>query len=279
MDARPAVRRLAAGIGYLAGRRVDGGNTPDRPDWPDFLAQFHTQRPAITERLLARADRSAYAWLTEALRAEPGVVLDLACGSAPTRDLMPTTRWLGMDSSPAELAAAAAAGRGPLVRASADALPLTGNSVDAVCAAMCLPVVTPLGAVLTELERVLRTGAPLVALVPSAHLGASPRAWLGWFRVMSALGVRSQPWPNPDARDGLAKILRARGWHIESDERKAFRLDLPDPASWELLVDALYLPGIDGGRLAEARAALGNRARPGQFLTLPLRRVIARAPA
>lgn len=259
-----------------AARRND--NVPGTPtDWPRYLAGFHTERPAITERLLARANRSPYAWLVAPLRSVDGLVLDLACGSAPTRDLLPAARWLGLDSSPAELAAAAVAGRSPLVRACAAALPVANGSVDAVCAAMSLPVVTPLGDVLAELRRVTRPGAILTALVPSRP-GSSAAAWLGWLRVMRALGVRDQPWPNPQARDGLAKILRAHGWKVESDRREIFRLDLPSAESWELLVDALYLPGLDEQRIIDAKRALARRARPGRTLALPLRRVVARMP-
>lgn len=272
-----AVPFLVASIGYLSGRRVHPADADKSVDWPRYLGRFHAQRPAITERLLARADRSPYAWLVEPLRSESGVVLDLACGSAPTRDVLTTARWLGLDSSPAELAAAAAAGRTPLVRARADALPLADGSVDAVCAAMCLPVVTPLEDVLAELRRVIRPDGTLAALVPS-RLGASPAAWLGWVRVMRALGVRGQPWPNPQARDGLAKILRAHDWQVESDHRETFLLDLSSAESWELLVDALYLPGLDEQRITDAKRALARRARPGRALPLPLRRVVARAP-
>lgn len=270
-----AVPFLVASIGYLSGRRAPRQDIPT--DWPRYLERFHTQRPAITERLLAQADRSPYAWLVEPLRCKSGLVLDLACGSAPTRDVLAKARWLGLDSSPAELTAAAAAGRTPLVRARADALPLANGSVDAVCAAMCLPVVTPLEDVLTELRRVMRPGATLTALVPS-RLGASPTAWLGWLRVMRALGVRGQPWPNPQARDGLAKILRAHGWVVESDHREVFRLDLGSAESWGHLVDALYLPGLDEQRIIDAKRTLTRRERPGRALPLPLRRVVARAP-
>lgn len=268
---------LVASIGYLSGRRVPPPDTPDASGWRRYLAEFHDQRPAVTEHLLERADRSPYRWLAEPLQAVEGPILDLACGSAPTRKELRTSGWLGLDSAPSELAAAAKAGRGPLVLARADALPLEDASVDAVCAAMCLPVVTPLDDVLTELGRVMRPGARVAALVPS-RLGASPGAWLGWLRVLRALGVRDQPWPNPQARDGLAHLLRAHGMDVIADDRRVFTLDLSTPDSVELLVDALYLPGIDPQRVAHAKRVLAPRARPGRSLPLPLRRVVATVP-
>ncbi len=273
-----AVPFLVASIGYLSGRRIRAQPTPDAQGWQHYLAGFHDQRAAITERLLARADSSPYRWLAEPLQVASGPVLDLACGSAPTRPLLPQARWVGLDSSPGELAAARQAGRGPLLRARADALPLADHSVDAVCAAMCFPVLTPLDAALAELERVLRPGGMIAALVP-ARLGMAPSGLFGWMRVMRALGVRNQPWPNPEARDGLAKLLRARGIVIDSDERRVFSLDLSDPAGMALLIDGLYLPGVDAQRVTAAKRGLAAWARPGRRLPLPLRRVVAHVPA
>lgn len=268
---------VVASIGYLSGRRrVRPPDTIGTMDWQPYLADFHDQRPAITERLLALSKGSPYAWLVEPLRSD-GPILDLACGSAPTRDHLSTSRWIGLDSSPGELAHAASAGRGPLVQGRADALPLADRSFDAVCAAMCLPVVTPLDDVLAELRRVVRPGATLVALVPSRP-GASPTGWLRWLRVMRTLGIRDQPWPNPQARDGLPKLLRAAGLVVDSSQRRVFSLDMSSPAAVELLVDALYLPGVDERRIAQAKATLAARARPGHHMPLPLRRVVAHVP-
>lgn len=267
---------VVASVGYLSGRRRRPPRAPEATRWPRYLADFHDERPAITGRLLAHADSSPYAWLIEPLRSVDGPILDLACGSAPTRDHLRTARWIGLDSSPGELAAATTAGRGPLVRARADALPLADHSVAAVCAAMCLPVVTPLDQVLAELRRVMRPGATLVALVPS-HLGMSPVGWVGWLRVMRALGLRDQPWPNPQARGSVGDLLREQGFTIDSDERRVFTLELSSPAAIELLVDSLYLPGVDPWRIARAKSALAERGRPGHQLRLPLRRVVGRA--
>lgn len=252
----------------------------DTTPWPRYLARYHDDRPGITELLLGQAtDRRherPYSWLVEPLRGRPEMILDLACGSAPTRDLLRDERWLGVDLSAGELTRAAAAGRGPVVRGGADRLPIGAHSVGAVCAAMCLPVLTPLDEVLAEVKRVLRPGGVLVALVPS-------RLWfgrgsLGWWRVLRALGIRAQPWPNPQARDGLPKILRAHGFVVDASQRRVFRREIGDPRAAALLVDGLYLPGIAPDRVEAARAALTSWARPGRRLPFPLRRVVARLP-
>ncbi|MGW0732014.1 class I SAM-dependent methyltransferase [Streptomyces sp. NPDC002851] len=249
----------------------------DEWDWQRYVTAYHDSRPGITERLFRLADASPYAWLTDALPAEPGFVLDLACGSAPTRELLPRARWLGVDSSAGELAAAALAGRTPLVRARADALPVPSATVDTVCAAMCLPVLTPLPGVLGELRRVLRPGGTLAALVP-AQSGLSAAGILGWARVMGALRTVRQPWPNPRARDHLAGLLREAGFRVHSDERRVFTLALESAEAAALLADALYLPGLTARRATAARRSLARWARPGRRLELPLRRVVAELP-
>lgn len=69
----------------------------DLGDWDDYLSRYHGEHPAITERVLAgaaRRGRSPYEWLVEPIRQRRGPVLDLACGSAPTRDLLTETRAL-----------------------------------------------------------------------------------------------------------------------------------------------------------------------------------------
>jgi SAM-dependent methyltransferase len=179
----------------------------DQDGWRGYLAAYHDERPGITEEFLGRATLSPYAWLAEPLGGVDGLVLDLACGSAPLRPLLPRADWLGLDASPGELAAAARAGRGPLIQADAARLPLPDGSVAAVAAAMCLPVLTPLDQVLTEIRRVLRPGGVLAALVPSTR-GLSLAGAARWVRIMATLRTVRQPWPNPHARDGLASLLR-----------------------------------------------------------------------
>ncbi|UYQ65866.1 class I SAM-dependent methyltransferase [Streptomyces peucetius] len=246
----------------------------DEREWRRYLAAYHDDRPGITEEFFRRADTSPHAWLAEPLRASAGTVLDLACGTAPLRPLLPDAEWVGLDSSPGELAAAARLGRGPLLRASADALPLASSSLGAVCASMCLPVLTPLPRVLGEVERVLRPGGMLAVLVP-ARLGLDPRGLMGWARVMSALGVARQPWPNPQARDAAATVLRRAGFTVRSDERRVFTLVLETDDDAAVLVDGLYLPGLRPERAAAAKRVLGGWIRDGRTLPLPLRRVLA----
>lgn len=139
---------------------------------------------------------------------------------------------------------------------------------------MSLQVVTPLVDALAEITRVLRPGGLLVALVP-ARPGVTVRGWLGWARVLRALGVTSQPWPNPDACDGLARFLSRHGFTPISSERRSFRFPVRGADSAALLVESLYLPGTSAERIATAEQVLTSWARPGRWLPLPLRRVVA----
>lgn len=245
--------------------------------WRGYVTAFHDSRPAITERLLGLADSTPYDWLVEPLRTEPGPILDLACGSAPTRPLLPRARWAGLDSSSGELRHAATLGRGPLIRAGADALPIGTGTVSAVCAALCLQVITPLDAVLREARRVLRPGGMLAALVP-ARLTPWPGALLCWIRVFRALGITNLEWPEPRAVTALPRVLGQHGMQVCSSRRHQFSLQLSSPEHIDLLIDALYLPGVPAARVRAAQRTLHPWARPGRRLPLPLRRVVARTP-
>ncbi|MFH9071373.1 class I SAM-dependent methyltransferase [Streptomyces alboflavus] len=249
----------------------------DEQQWRRFLGHYHDTHAGITEQLLTLAEPLPYAWLAEPLHTTDGIVVDLACGSAPTRALLPDTPWVGVDSSAGELAEAARRGRLPLIRASADALPLRSGTVGAVCASMCLPVLTPLPRVLDEIRRVLRPGGTLAVLVPSQS-GLTPSGALAWIRVMTALRAVHQPWPNPQARDQLAALLGELGFAVRADEHRVFTLRLDTPEATALLVDGLYLPRLTPHRAQAAKRALAAWARPGRRIELPLRRVIAERP-
>lgn len=79
---------------------------------------------------------------------------------------------------------------------------------------------------------------------------------------MRALRIRSPSWPNPPAARNAATILRAHGFVVDADEHRAFRREITDPADAALLIDGLYLPGIDPSRVAAAQRTLAAWARP-----------------
>src|SRR5690349_5378934 len=137
--------------------------------WDEYVEGFHAARPGITESVLRRARDAGtgpYDWLAEVVPPR-GRVLDLGCGSAPLFPMLAGRSWIGLDTSGAELAAARAAGAGPLLRARASAIPLRDASVDVVVCSMSLMVTTPVAQVVAEIARVLRPGGLLAATIPT----------------------------------------------------------------------------------------------------------------
>ncbi len=237
-------------------------------DWAGFLAGFHEDRPGITEDLLslARVDGlTPYAWAGQAVPAG-GQVLDLCCGSAPLRDHLTPTSYVGIDLSAAELARAAARGV-PVVRADATRLPLADACVDAVVVSMALMLV-PLRQTLTEVGRVLRPGGVVVATLPAR--GPLPFGdLLRYGRLSLALRVRGHSYPN-DAE--LADFPSVAGLRVVDDSARVFVLDVDTVARADLLLDALYLPEVAPDRLAAARWVVARWV--GHRVAIPIRRIV-----
>ncbi len=251
---------------------ADGGS------WASYLEQFHESNPGITETVLGRARVDGidpYRWLADAVPSEArrsGAVLDLACGSAPMRHVLPMANWFGADRSPAELRRANTAGDGPLIRADADALPVPSRTIDAVVCSMALMIVAPLEEVLAEVARVLRPGGSLVALVPAE----SPVTILDRLRhlhLLLALRRRRFDYPNRLELDRPSQLFAVHGLSLEVDERRRFVTPL-DPEHAELLVRSLYLPGTTDARIGHAVQVARSWRHGG--VGIPLRRLVWR---
>ncbi|TQF02795.1 methyltransferase domain-containing protein [Kitasatospora acidiphila] len=245
-------------------------------DWAAYLDVFHQAHPGITEAVLRRAHADGttpYQWLAETVPAG-GVLLDLACGSAPMCAVLPpAVRYLGVDRSSAELAAARTADVGPLLRADATALPLASGSIDTVVCSMALMLLTPLPRALREIRRVLRRGGLLVATVP-----ATGPLRAGDYALAAALLLairRTLRYPNDRAMRHLPAALARAGLELRSDERRCFTLPLTRPDDGSLLLDSLYLPGLTP--TAHRRALRVLRAAHRTEVPIPLRRITARA--
>ncbi|MGQ0618285.1 MAG: class I SAM-dependent methyltransferase [Acidimicrobiia bacterium] len=166
--------------------------------WSDYVQHFHAQHPGITEHILSRCrshGTDPYRWCAETLAEHHGVVLDIACGSGP---MAPHLRaWIGADRSAAELAVAADAARGPLVRTSATRLAIANQATGAVVCSMAMQVIQPVDTALAEMARVLRPGGRAVLLVPTT----GPLGWrdaLRYTRLQAALRQRIR-YPNDRA--------------------------------------------------------------------------------
>jgi SAM-dependent methyltransferase len=221
--------------------------------WDAYLEHFHAERPGITESVLRRArDRGTgpYDWLAEVVPSR-GLVLDLGCGSAPLFHLLAGRSWIGLDTSAAELAAARAAGAGPLLRASAAAIPLPDASADVVTCSMSLMVATPVPRVVAEIARVLRPGG-----------------------LLAALG-RAPAYPAGPGMSRIPALLAGHGLRVTGDSRRRFGGRLHGPADAGLLLSSLYLPGVPAARQRIALAYLRFLALLGYEMPVPLRRVTA----
>jgi hypothetical protein len=62
---------------------------------------------------------------------------------------------------------------------------------------------------------------------------------------------------------------------VTANDRRTFTVPLATAADADLLIDALYLPGVADHRVRAARRRLAALARPGRRVALPLRRVVA----
>ncbi len=248
----------------------------DPENWPTYLRAFHRDRAGITERVLAQArDRglSPYAWVTEPVRAA-GFTLDLAGGSGALVGLLPTgTGTVLIDASVAELNLARRRGCGNSIQADATRLPLPDSSIDTVVCSMAL-MLLPLGDALGETRRVLRPGGLLVATIPATSpLTLSDRRH--YVRLLLALRQPGLRYPNDSALDRPVDLFTRAGLVLVADERRRFVLRIGDPATGQLLLDSLYLPGLTARRATAGRRVV--RRWTGVELGIPLRRLIARA--
>ncbi|ROO52016.1 methyltransferase family protein [Micromonospora sp. Llam0] len=178
-----------------------------------------------------------------------------------------------MDASAGELSAARGRGAGPLVRASAAALPVAGASVEVVVCSMALQVLAPLPAVLAEITRVLVPGGRLVATWPDRG-PLRPGDVLVLAGLLAVLG-RGLRYPNDAALRRLPDLLTGAGLRLVDDERRRFGYPLLDAAAADRFLASLYLPDLPGYRYRTARTALRGLARARLTVPVPVRRIVA----
>jgi SAM-dependent methyltransferase len=246
--------------------------------WVRYIASYHQAHPGITERALDHARHpsygTAYEWLARAVPRPTGDVLDLACGSCPVQPLLQPRRYLGVDTSAAELAAARAAGRGPVELGDATAIPSGDESFDVVVMSMALMLV-PEREALREIARVLRPGGSLVGMVPATGpivlrdvpaLIALAAPLLGPGRMPQRLSAMS-----------LGRLLIEAGLQPRTRHRLRFPFPIAAADDAELAVDSLYTPGRSDQQRLRAVALLRHIGR--RDLPVPLLRFTATKPA
>jgi SAM-dependent methyltransferase len=245
-----------------------------RGAWDAYVRDFHNDKPGITEAVLTRGrcdDQTPYEWLTEGI-ADQDQVLDLACGSAPTRCLAGNT-WIGLDASLAELAAAGADAAGHVVQGDLVRLPFRSEVSDVIICSMALMLIDPLAEALGEIRRVLHPGGVLRLLLPAdGPLTGGDRA--GYAALAVALGTTT-PFPPSPVRHSLGQALGDAGLIIIADHARRFAYPIHSSEAAARLVDSLYLPAVSPRRRHIARLIAARW--PTVDLGIPLRRVVATA--
>lgn len=169
--------------------------------------------------------------------------------------------------------AARSAGAGPLLRASASAIPLRDASIDVVVCSMSLMVITPLPPVIAEITRVLRPGGLLAATIPAAGPLRPPD--LAVVAGLIAVLGRAPGYPAGRGLPRIPALLPGCGLRVTADTRRRFGYRLRGAADAGQLLSSLYLPGISGARARLARGYLRFLARLGYEMPVPLRRFTA----
>lgn len=251
------------------GRRVDAAQ------WRQYIGAYHDAHPGITETVLDQARHpllmTPHRWLAAAVPPTAQFVVDVACGSAPLRVHLPHHRYLGVDSSEAELNRAVAAGRHSVVRADALHLPVQTHAADALTVSMALMLLSVPDA-LDEFARVLRPGGTLALMLPAiwpVHIKDLPAVL-----VLSAALVGPGSMPQNLGRRRLSKSLEASGFTSARFTQERFELCVRTPADARLAVESLYTPRR---RPWQRRLAMTGLCRlPGHpTLPVPLLRVVA----
>jgi SAM-dependent methyltransferase len=243
-----------------------------RADWDDYIQRFHEDRPGITEAVLTRATshgQNPYEWLIDGHGA-PGVVLDLACGSAPARPLL-GPHWIGLDASARELRAARLDTTGRAVRADLTRLPIDSETCDTIICSMALMLIEPLPAALHEMKRVLRPDGVIRILLPATS-PLTTRDRLRYTRLLISLRTTTL-FPSTPLHHDAEGRLRTEGLRIVDDTARLFAYPIRAEADGALLVDSLYLPNCDAERRAAACRVAGRwRQQP---IGIALRRLTA----
>lgn len=242
--------------------------------WDGYVGAFHTERPGITEAVLAGTSdgdgKNPYDWVAEALPRD-GTVIDLGCGSGPLA-ARAGRRWIGIDRNPAELALATRAAPGRVVRADATAVALRAGNADAAVCSMALMVFDDPGRAVAEMARLLRAGGLLVAMVPAlAPLTLRDRA--RYARLLAALRRPTVPFPRYHVVWNPRPLVTRAGLTLVSAERRRFAYPLTNRDDALRWLRSLYLPGVEPRRWRAAQRV--TQQWIGSNIGIPVRRLVA----
>lgn len=246
----------------------------DGEDWDAYLAGFHQERPGITERILSHSldarGTTPYDWVAGAI-SDSGLVVDVACGSAPLWHSRLAGRYLGVDPSSAELDLARRRGAHRVTQGSAEALPVeTGTAATVVCS-MALMILPDLSAAVGEVRRALRPGGALIAIVPTTPTAPRDLVFAAGL-VRAARGPLS--YPNDPLLRRPRRLFAQQGLAVREDTRRTYRLELGADGAAEAAA-SFYLRGPQAARESEVAHYLTRMSRRGRPMPIPIRRILA----
>lgn len=223
-----------------------------------FLRAFHDARPGITARALERA--GSYDRLAARCT---GRVLDLACGDGPLLARVPGA--VGLDLSPAELAAARARVPGAIVvEGRAQALPFSPASFDTVACHLAFMLLDDVERVVAELDRVLAPGGRFVAV-----LGGGPTAdgHDAFHDFLARLPKGGRRFGDPRARSEAGWRALFAGWSEPVFERWELELSGRFEDVWTFLGASYELTPTDAARLHDELAPRYPAVAPCRVVT------------
>lgn len=158
--------------------RVKNSLAPTSEEINKDLLDYHTKKPAITEKTLGisktKDNKTSYEILLGAVPDYRNkTVLDLACGNGPLTRLLvkeypEVRRIVGVDMCESDLQLARSAIKNPKVEfrcESAGSLSLSNASVDVVLSHMALMLFRPVEPAIQEISRVLVSGGLFAAMI------------------------------------------------------------------------------------------------------------------
>lgn len=241
--------------------------------WMGYLANFHRERPGITEDVLAQARShhgfTPYDWVTAPISFGTRT-LDLACGSGPALRIRPREPWIGVDRSASELDRARRSGTHNVLEADACELPFPNGSFEGAVCSMALMLLQPLERALAEVFRVLAPGGLFVTTMPGRR-PLRPRDVARYAALVGVLGGVRLTYPNGCATIGWRARLRRGGFDVVEDVRTRFDFPLATPAHAERFARSLYLPGVSNSTLARAERLAVTWV--GSDIGIPIRRL------
>jgi SAM-dependent methyltransferase len=218
-----------------------------------FLREFHAAKPGITQRVFARG--GTYERLAE--RVPRGRVLDLACGDGPLLKLLDDA--VGVDISLVDLQLA---GQG--VQARAQQLPFANRSFDAATCHLAFMLFDDIELVVAELARVLRPGAPFIALVGGGPTADGRDAFHAYAERVS----RSRSFGDRRASSEAGWRELFRDWSGDiAFERWPIDLSGTFDEVWELLAATYAHPADDAAIRDALRAEFPGERVPCTFVT------------